>query len=744
MANNKVKLESGTFPVAGMMCAVCASTVERTLSEADGVVSASVNFAASTATVEWRPEDTSIDTLKSLIQDAGYEMIVESSIDEAMKRQQEEELAAYRKMQRKVAVAWLLTVPLMVICMGGFHFPGSAWVMCALALVVMVWCGGDFFVKGFRNLVKGNPSMESLVALSTTVSFSFSLFNTLFSGLWGALSMKADLYYEGAAMIIAFVLTGKLLEMRARHSTGSALRALMGLRPDMAHVKRESGIIETVATSQLVVGDVVVIRPGERVPADGVMTGGRSSVDESMLTGEPIPVEKMVGDTIVGGTLNGTGTIEMRTVKVGNDTEIARIINSVRDAQGSKAPVQRIVDRISRIFVPTVIACSLLTFAGWALFAPDCMAVGAIAAVSVLVIACPCALGLATPTAIMVGIGRGARHGILVKDAAALEHLSDISVLAIDKTGTLTEGKPKVILETKGKFLDEMGIFYALELKSEHPLATAVADRCRELGAVPEEVNDFEYIPGAGIAGTARGMRWWIGTESLGKSLGAGIPADIRAFVDESLAQGAGVVIAGNEKQATVAFRIADSLRPGAAETVADLRSLGVETVLLTGDKRPTALHIASQAGIDRVYAEVSPADKARVVGELKDEAGGRLVAMAGDGINDSEALATADVSIAMGTGSEIAVESAQLTLVGSSLAELPGAVRLSATTRRIIKENLFWAFIYNVAGIPIAAGALYPAFGFLLTPAIASAAMAVSSICVVSNSLRLRNLKLK
>lgn len=743
MANkDKKNIKTATYPVTGMMCAVCASTVERTVAGTPGVKEASVNFAASSVTVSYDTAETSGEEIARRVQSAGYEMITAPTAEEAMKKQEEEELAIYRSMRRKVVVAWALTVPLAVICMGGFGFPGAPWVMCALALAVMAYCGAEFYTKGFRNLWHGNPSMESLVAVSTLVSFLFSLFNTVFSDFWNSRSLSADLYYEGAAMIIAFVLTGKLMELRARHSTGSALRALMSLRPDEAHRIGPDGEVETVGTDKLIAGDVVVVRPGERLPADGIVSSGRSSVDESMLTGEPVPVEKSVGDEVAAGTLNGLGTIEVRVSKAGVDTELARIIRSVRDAQGSKALVQKLVDRISRVFVPAVMAVSIVTLAVWSAMGADMVPLGVMAAVSVLVIACPCALGLATPTAIMVSIGRGARAGILVKDATALENLSKIDVICLDKTGTITEGKPKVVLEYGAGNLDEMGVVLALEMKSEHPLAQAVAARCRELGAVAAPVAGFEYRPGMGIVGKSdSGETHWVGIEALGKSVGAKIPDEIGKFVDDALAEGAGVVLAGNSAHATAAFKVVDDVRQGVAAAVTALRNMGIEPVLLTGDKEATARHIASEAGIRRVVAEVRPDGKAAFIHELKDE--GHIVAMAGDGINDSEALALADVSIAMGTGSEIAIETAQLTLAKADIAGIPEAVRLSTATRRIIKENLFWAFIYNVVGIPVAAGVLYPFAGFMLNPMIASAAMALSSVSVVSNSLRLRNMKL-
>ncbi len=739
----KRKMKTATYPVTGMMCAVCASAVEKTVAETPGVEEAAVNFAASSVTVSYDPSQTSSETIAKRVQSAGYEMIVAPTAEEAIRRQEEEELSAYGRMRRKVVVAWALTVPLAVICMGGFHFQGAEWVMCVLALAVMSYCGSVFYAKGFRNMWRGVPSMESLVAVSTVVSFLFSLFNTLFPEYWKGRSLSADLYYEGAAMIIAFVLTGKLMELRARHSTGNALRSLMSLRPDQAHRLSADGTLEDVSADSLSAGDAIVVRPGERVPADGIVSSGRTAVDESMLSGESAGVEKNVGDKVSAGTLNGLGTIEVSVSSVGADTELARIIRSVREAQGSKAPVQKLVDRISRVFVPAVITLSVITFAVWAVSGAGNVPLGVMAAVSVLVIACPCALGLATPTAIMVGIGRGARSGILVKDASALEHISKIDTICLDKTGTLTEGRPKVILEKGAKDIDELGAFLSLETKSEHPLAQAVAARCRELGAVAVPIHDFVYHPGMGIVGKSEsGIVYWVGTESLAKLVGAEIPDEIGTFVADSVSEGAGAVLAGNGEKAVLAFKVVDELRHDARKAIEELKHIGIRPVLLTGDKRATAEHVASLAGIEQVVAEVRPEGKAAVVEALKKD--GHKVAMVGDGINDSEALALADVSVAMGTGSEIAIETAQLTLSKADISGLPRALRLSAATRRVIKENLFWAFIYNVVGMPIAAGVLYPFFGFMLNPMMASAAMALSSVCVVGNSLRLRKMKLR
>lgn len=744
MNRQKTDIQHATFPVTGMMCAVCAGTVEDTVAKTPGVTEASVNFASSTVSVSWNPAETSVEEIARRVQGAGYDMITAPSAEEADREQQKRELKEYRSMRSRVIGAWVLTVPLAVLCMGHFHFPGAPWVMCALALAVMCWCGRSFYTKGFRSLFRGSPTMESLVAVSTLVSFLFSLFNTIFPHYWTSKSLSADLYYEASAMIIAFVLTGKLMELRARHNTGSALRALMELRPALTLRSDDHGGWEEVKPADLRSGDILLVKPGERIPADGTVTHGNSAVDESMLTGEPVAVEKSPGDTLTEGTLNGSGPLQMRASHVGADTELARIIRSVREAQGSKAPVQRLVDRISRIFVPSVILIAVITFAVWVAFGSEYLPIGILTAVSVLVIACPCALGLATPTAIMVGIGRGALNHILVRDASALEQLSHIDVLCIDKTGTLTEGKPRVTLAAGHGLTDKtfIGTLLAMERHSEHPLAAAVTAWCEQNGAVASDPENLENLPGYGIEGKTGGVSVWAGSDRLVLKEDAAVPEEIAAAVKQWREEGAGIVFAGRGRQTEAAFRISDELRQGAREAVESLQRRGIEVVLLTGDAEAAAQRIARETGISRVKAGMLPADKQDYVSRLKEE--GHRVAMAGDGINDSQAMAEADVAIAMGTGSEIAIDVAQLTIAGSEPRLIPEAFALSAATLRVIRQNLFWAFFYNVIGIPIAAGVLYPAFGILLSPMVASAAMAVSSVSVVCNSLRLKNIKLK
>ena len=713
MANKKSVESRETFLVTGMMCAVCAGTVKKTLSDMPGVLEADVNFATSSATVVWNPAVTSPDAMKAALDKAGYGLIAESDEARAVAEKEKSDAREYASLVRKVIVAWIITVPLATLCMIHVHFPGEAWIYMAMTLAVMGYCGRDFFIRGFRSLWAKAPSMDTLVAISTSVSFLFSAFVTIFPEALTSRGYTADLYYEGAAMIIAFVLTGKLMEARSRRNTGAALRALMRLQPETALAVDADGSTRELPISEIKTGMRLLVRPGERIPVDGRVTDGISSVDESMLTGEPEAVEKHTGSDVTAGTLNGNGTLTIVAEKVGSETELARIVRSVREAQGSKAPVQRLVDKISLRFVPTVICLAVLTFIIWVIVGDFTRAL--VCGISVLVIACPCALGLATPTAVMVGIGNGARRGILIKDATALELLDKVDVVVLDKTGTITEGHPRV---TDVRWMDsEMRsklspYCYGAEQQSAHPLAEALCQYFKQEQIKPEVPEKWEYLPGRGITFQIDGKEYRLGNFSGNASVS--LVSDDKVIAE---------------------FEIRDSIRPGASEDIKAMRSQGREVILLTGDRREAAEEIGRSVGIEKIIARAMPEDKYKVIARLREE--GHTVAMAGDGINDAEALAEADVSVAMGGGSDIAIEVAQVTLVGGNLAALPQAFRLSRRTIRIIRENLFWAFIYNVIGIPLAAGVL-AGIGFMLNPMYASAAMALSSVCVVTNSLRL------
>lgn len=732
------------FPVTGMMCAVCAGTVEKTASEVPGVKSAEVNFANSSITVRWDEKKTDPEQIAAAIRRAGYDMIVAESEARAVEEKERQEEKLYKELRFKVVLAWILTIPMAVLCMVHLHFPGDAWVYMAVTLVVMCVCGSGFYKRGFRSMFAKSPTMDTLVAVSTIVSFLFSAFNTVFPRLSESYHLNAGLYYEGAAMIIAFVLSGKLMEARSRRNMGLALKALMALRPVEAMVIPQDGEPRMVPIDELEEGDMILVRPGEKIAADGIVADGRSGVDESMLTGEPLQVEKGPGDKVSAGTVNGVGTLKVRAEYVGQDTGLVRIIMAVRRAQSSKAPVQKLVDRVAAVFVPAVMVISLVTFCIWLMVSPSYLPQAIIAAVSVLVIACPCALGLATPTAIMVGIGRGARSGIIIKDADALERLAKVNLLAIDKTGTLTEGHPAVTSLAVRKQDDDrclestLAAVFGAELNSVHPLAEALCRYVKSRDISPEMPEKYEYIAGKGIECTTGGHSYRIGIWNGEKDAES---TEVGGAISQWQSEGAGVVPVSRDGEMILAFKVEDRIREDAGECVETLQRMGVSVTLLTGDRRGAAEYVGRHTGIDSVAAEALPLDKQKYVEMMEKQ--GNVVAMVGDGINDAAALAEADVSVAMGGGSDIAIETAQLTLTGKSLMLLPEAFRLSRSTLRVIKQNLFWAFIYNVIGIPLAAGALYWA-GFMLTPMFASAAMALSSVCVVTNSLRLGKLKLK
>ena len=581
--------------------------------------------------------------------------------------------------------------------------------------------------------------MDTLVALSTSIAFLFSVFNTFFPEFWYSRGVEPHVYYEASVVIIAFVLTGKLLEERAKGNTSAAIKKLMGLQPKVARILR-NGLEEEVLIDQLQVGDLVVVRPGEQIPVDGIVSEGDSFVDESMISGEPIPVEKKKGDRVLAGTINQRGSFIINASQVGSETVLARIIRMVQEAQGSKAPVQRIVDRVTGIFVPVVLGIAVLTFILWIVIGGmDYFSYAMLSAVSVLVIACPCALGLATPTALMVGIGKAASQHILIKDAVALEQMRKVNVVVLDKTGTLTEGHPTVSgwlwAVTQEDYFK--GVLLAAEQKSEHPLAGAiVASLQGEEKVVPAHLDSFESITGKGVRVIYKGDLFWVGSHKLLKDFNASLPDVMADMMVQYESEGNGIIYFGRENQILAIIAVSDPVKPTSAEAVKELRQQGIDICMLTGDGQRTALAVAGKLGIDRFVADALPDDKQEFIRELQLQ--GKTVAMVGDGINDSQALALADVSIAMGKGTDIAMDVAMVTLMTSDLLLLPKAFNLSRQTVKLIHQNLFWAFIYNLIGIPIAAGILYPLYGILLNPMLASAAMAFSSVSVVLNSLSL------
>ena len=732
--------ETKVLPVLEMSCAVCAGNVESTVQALSGVEKASVNFAAGTLTVTYNPSVITLEVMQAAVQAAGYDLIVEAEDPVAM--QEEKARMHYKILRRNTIGAWTLSIPLALLGMVFMHVPFGNWIMMVLALAIMIFFGRSFYVNGVRHALKGKANMDTLVALSTSIAFLFSLFNTLCPGFWLGKGLEPHVYYEASGVIIAFVLLGKLMEERAKNSTSSAIKGLMGLQPKTARLVTD-GREEEVPISNLQVGNVVSVRPGEKIPVDGTLLQGSSSVDESMLSGEPIPVEKNAGDRVLAGTINQKGAFTMEATSVGGTTVLAQIVQMVQSAQGSKAPVQRIVDKISGIFVPVVVLLSFLTFVCWLVIGGESyFSYALLSAVSVLVIACPCALGLATPTALMVGMGKGAEQHILIKDAFALENLCKVDTVVLDKTGTLTEGVPVVtdsywISDDNIRYLD---VLYTAEQKSEHPLASAILCWLEESGAKVCEAENFESLTGRGVRIQVEGVTYWVGSQGLLDIFQAGIPEKVRKQIGQWQEDGQSVVFYGQETRLLAVLAISDRIKPTSAEAVKELKKQGIEVHLLTGDGVRTAERVAATLDIGYYKAEVMPNDKEEYIISLQQQ--GKKVAMVGDGINDSQALARADVSIAMGKGTDIAMDVAMVTLITSDLLLLPSAIRLSKQTVRLIYQNLFWAFIYNVIGIPLAAGVLVPLNGLLVNPVRASAAMAFSSVSVVLNSLRLKFMK--
>ncbi|RTL87732.1 heavy metal translocating P-type ATPase [Ancylobacter aquaticus] len=660
-------------------------------------------------------------------------------------------------MTRRFWIGLALTVPVFALEMGAHLIPAlhhlvppvtSAWIQLALATPVVLWAGWPFFVRGGQSLVTRNLNMFTLIALGTGVAYLYSLIAVLAPGLFPPAFRGADgavaVYFESAAVITVLVLLGQVLELRAREQTSGAIKALLDLAPKTARRLNEDGSEEEVPLADVVVGDRLRVRPGEKVPVDGTVVEGRSALDESLVTGESMPVSKGEGDAVIGGTLNRSGGLVITAAKVGRDTLLARIVQMVAQAQRSRAPIQRLADHIAGWFVPLVVACALLAFAAWALFGPEPrLAHALIAAVAVLIIACPCALGLATPMSIMVGVGRGAQMGLLVKNAEVLERMEKVDTLVVDKTGTLTEGKPAVtaIVTLEGFTEDEaLRLAAAVERPSEHPLAHAIVTAAQARGLDIPKVRGFDSPAGKGAYGLVEGKRVAIGSAAFLQELGID-PAPLHARADALRGEGASVVLLAINGKLAAALAIADPVKATTPAALAALAKEGIRVVMLTGDNRVTAEAVARRLGITEVEAEVAPEDKAAVVGRLK--AQGRVVAMAGDGVNDAPALAVADVGIAMGSGTDVAIESAGVTLLHGDLSGIITARHLSQATMRNIRQNLFFAFLYNGAGVPIAAGVLYPVFGLLLSPMVAALAMALSSVSVISNALRLRSVKL-
>lgn len=729
------------FPVTGLGCAACAARVNKVLNSCEGVEEANVNYASATALVTFDTDKCTPEALQKAVEEAGYGLITDVENEE--EAAETERVKQYRALRRQTVGAVISALPVFVLSMFFMDLRWGQWVTFVLATVTVFVFGHRFFVNTFKQLRHRAVNMDTLVASSTGVAWLFSVFNFFFPDFWLSRGIEPHLYFEAASVIIAFILIGRLLEARAKQKTTGAIRALMGLQPKTVTVLAEDGSEKEVPIQWARPGDTIIVKPGDRVAVDGTVLSGESYVDESMLSGEPVPVFKQPESKVFAGTINQKGAFRFRADKTGNDTMLSQIIRMVQDAQGSKAPVQNLVDRVAAVFVPVIISIAVLVFAAWWIFAPqDGFIHGLLCMITVLIIACPCALGLATPTAIIVGVGKGAKYGILIKDAASLEVARKVDTVVVDKTGTLTEGRPEVVDQCWATGAESFRpVLTALESLSEHPLAEAVVKAMSGSEVSVAEIVSFENIPGKGVRGACSGVTYYAGNLDLLRANGIVPGRELLARSEAWLQEARTVIWFADSSRALAAVAITDRIKPTSVEAVARLGRMGIRTVMLTGDNEASAAAVARAAGITEFRAGVLPQDKAFYVKEL--QAAGHKVAMAGDGINDSAALAQADLSIAMGGGSDIAIDTAMITILSSDLTKIPEAVRLSQLTIRTIRQNLFWAFIYNIIAVPVAAGILYPVNGFLLNPMIGGAAMALSSVSVVTNSLRLRGRKL-
>ena len=740
------------YIIEGMSCASCAMTIENAVSKIPGVDKASVNLATEIMTVEANDSVTP-EAIAKVVDGVGYSARPRGkSVEEELEEKNEKKEAHLRKMKRNLTISAIFTVPLLFIAMAdmvGIPMPAFlspmqspvsyALIQLALSLPI-VWIGRRFFVDGFKDLSKGHPNMDSLVALGTSAAFLYSLYGT-YHVLEGHAHFAMNLYYESAGVILTLITLGKYFEDVSKGKTSMAIQTLVGLAPKMATVLRDGQEVE-VPVEEVQVGDLIRVKPGEKVPVDGVVTEGNSTVDESMLTGESIPVSKSVGDEVIGASLNKTGSFILKATKIGKDTALSQIIQLVEQAQGSKAPIAKLADKVSGVFVPIVIVLALVSGLAWYFLGQESWVFALTITISVLVIACPCALGLATPTAIMVGTGKGAENGILLKSGEALEEANHVNMVVFDKTGTITNGTPVVTDVVTAENTDADALIRlaaSLEVASEHPLGEAIVAKAKEQGAALEEVTNFEAIPGFGIKGHVGETLVFLGNEKWMRENGlANVEMNDKA--NHFAEQGKTPLYIGYNDAVQGLIVVADTVKESSARAIQTLHEMGIQVAMMTGDHERTAQAIAAEVGIDRVFSEVLPQDKANYVSKLQEE--GYIVAMVGDGINDAPALAQAQVGIAIGTGTDVAIESADAVLMKSDLMDVPAMLKLSRATIRNIKENLFWAFAYNVIGIPFAMGVLHLFGGPLLNPMIAGAAMSFSSVSVVLNALRLKRWK--
>ena len=776
-------METVNLKLRGMSCASCANSIEGAIRSVPGVGASTVNFGAEQATVTYDPQTTDLENIQAAVSEAGYAAF--SLPDQSLMAGEDDTEKAARvterqQLTRKVVVGGILSTVIMVGAMSAmFNVPfriralDSPWVQLVLATPVLFWCGADFFKNAWKAVKRHTATMDTLVAIGTCAAYSYSIFATVFPGFFTAQGLMPEVYYEAAAVIITLILLGRLFENRARGQTSDAIRKLIGLQARDARIIRAGQEME-VPIQAVQIGDVVVVRPGEKIPVDGEIVEGSSTIDESMVTGESVPTKKQAGDEVIGATINKTGSFKFRATRVGKDTVLAQIVKLVQEAQGSKAPIQRLADQVTGWFVPVVIAIAIATFVIWFL-AMGNFTLALITTVGVLIIACPCALGLATPTSVMVGTGKGAENGILIKDAESLELAHQIQIIVLDKTGTITQGKPTVtdFVTTQGTAhsneLKLLRLAASVERNSEHPLAEAVVNYAQAQQVELGKVLDFEAIAGSGVQGIVSDRLVQIGTQRWFNELGIHTQA-LQQDRDRLEAIGKTVVWLAIDGDVQGIMGIADAIKPSSAQAIRALQRLGLDVVMLTGDNRPTAETIAREVGISHVIAEVRPDQKVAVIESLQRGTMGvptapprmlkagakakrtkakrtkakrtkaKIVAMVGDGINDAPALAQADVGIAIGTGTDVAIAASDITLISGDLQSIVTAIQLSRATMQNIRQNLFFAFIYNVAGIPIAAGILFPFVGWLLSPMIAGGAMAFSSVSVITNALRLRN----
>ncbi len=730
-----------TYPVGGMTCAACAASVESMLQAQPGVLSASVSYANRSVAIHLQPGKVTFNQLQKAVRQIGYDLLANPETAEKLEKQH------YTKLKKRTFGAFICAVPVIIISMFFHHgFPGSNWLLLGLTTPVVAWFGRDFFVNGFKKARHGSANMDTLVALSTGVAYLFSAFNTIYPQWMSQRGLETQVYFESAAAVIAFILLGKLLEERARKGTSAALKKLIGLQPKKVKVLQADLTEVEIPIEEVQSGDRIRIRPGEKIPVDGVVQRGESFVDESMLTGEPIALLKTTNDRVFTGTINQKGSLEIVAQKTGSETMLAQIIQTVQNAQASKPPVQKLADQISAVFVPVVLVLALLSFGIWYLVGPDNSLTFALQAfVTVLIIACPCALGLATPTAIMVAVGKGAENGILVKDAQSLETAHQVNAIVLDKTGTLTKGRPEaeefIWISSNSNHSEVKEAVLAIEQHSEHPLAEAITRKLRLDELKAGDVKQFKSITGQGVQARVGNQLYLIGNRTL--LLGSSIIISEKAeqIIQEQGKLAKTLIYVAVDQELVALIPVTDQIKETSVQAVQELQNLGLTVYLLTGDNQQAAEAIARQIGITNVAAGILPTGKADYVKQLQQK--NLTVAMVGDGINDSPALAQADLGIAMGQGTDVAMETAGLTLMQSDLRSITKAIKLSRATVRTIRQNLFWAFIYNLIGIPIAAGVLYPVNGYLLNPMLAGAAMALSSVSVVANSLRLRRLKL-